>query len=137
MTEIDYDYIQYMHGIIYHFIYKDINSEEFENNLMDFIEQKLNENATDIYIQIKICLSDTPNNKDENYICIYMGTNRVVKQNIDIAYNSNIIQNRTNILHKIYNVLSDKLDDLKLNKHYDLPIVDENDLTIRVNIENR
>ena len=59
------------------------------------------------------------------------------KQKVGIEYNSNIIKNRANILDKIYNILSDKLNDLDLIRHYELPIVDENNLTVRVSLENK
>lgn len=135
-NSIDYDYIKYMH-VILNKIKKYIDSEEFEIELMNVIDQKLKEHDTDIYIQIRFYLSDTTQGSDGNYICITIGNIRLFKDDLKEEYISNLIPDRVNKLNKIYDMISDRLNDLNLIRHYDLPIVDDNSLTIRIDIESK
>lgn len=135
-NNIDYDYIKYMH-VVLNEIKKYIDSEEFETELMNVIDQKLKEHATDIYIQIRFYLSDTTQGSDSNYICITIGNIRLFKDDLKEEYISNLIPDRVNKLNKIYDMISDRLNDLNLIRHYDLPIVDDNSLTIHIDVENK
>ena len=135
-NSVDYDYVKSMY-VVLNRIKKYIDSEEFETELMNAIDQKLQEHATDIYIQIRFYLSDTTQGSEGNYICITIGNVRLFKKDLEEEYISNLIPDRVNKLNKIYDMISDRLNDLNLMRHYDLPIVDDNSLTIRIDIENK
>ena len=66
-----------------------------------------------------------------------LGNVRLFKKDLEEEYISNLIPDRVNKLNKIYDMISDRLNDLNLMRHYDLPIVDDNSLTIRIDIENK